>query len=331
MRNPRIDYTVVGAFVLTIVAAILVTVVMLTGNTGPTDRYETVYNNVAGLKYGTQVLYEGYPVGQVETVEPFEDAGRIRFRIVFSVTSGWKIPDDSIAQMTAAGLLSAMTISIQAGDSSTPLPPGGQLTGGESADLFAAMSSVAAEFTALSEEEIKPFLRQLGGTVGKLGTLLGEDGHALAASLRGIVDDIATRAPEIIERVARITVQLEDASSEIGQLLNAKNRSRVTNTLANFETTSLGFIKLLTTLDLTRAQLDALLSDLHGVILSNGPEFERSARDLRHVAESLASHIDRINANLAAASRNINEFSREIRQNPGLLLGSKPLPDEARQ
>jgi phospholipid/cholesterol/gamma-HCH transport system substrate-binding protein len=36
-----------------------------------------------------------------------------------------------------------------------------------------------------------------------------------------------------------------------------------------------------------------------------------------------------INQNLEGAARNMFEFSRQIRQNPGLLLGGKPPTDEA--
>ena len=38
----------------------------------------------------------------------------------------------------------------------------------------------------------------------------------------------------------------------------------------------------------------------------------------------MAQNIDTINQNLDGASRNLNEFSRRIRNNPGLLLGGSP-------
>jgi phospholipid/cholesterol/gamma-HCH transport system substrate-binding protein len=50
---------------------------------------------------------------------------------------------------------------------------------------------------------------------------------------------------------------------------------------------------------------------------------------MRHAVESIARHIDAINQNLEGASRNMYEFSRQLRQNPGLLLGGTPPKDEA--
>ena len=43
------------------------------GRTGATDDYLTVYPNVTGLKHGSPVFYEGYPIGQVSAIEPLFD------------------------------------------------------------------------------------------------------------------------------------------------------------------------------------------------------------------------------------------------------------------
>ena len=42
--------------------------------------------------------------------------------------------------------------------------------------------------------------------------------------------------------------------------------------------------------------------------------------DLRHTTAALASHIDAITANLEDAIRNANEFSKQIREDPSVLL-----------
>ena len=52
--------------------------------------------------------------------------------------------------------------------------------------------------------------------------------------------------------------------------------------------------------------------------------------DLRYLTDSVSRHIDAINRNLEGAARNLYEFSRQIRQNPGLLLGGTPPRDQAR-
>ncbi|MBI3113149.1 MAG: MCE family protein, partial [Rhodospirillales bacterium] len=68
MRSSKINYLLVGVFVIGMVVALVVSVALLTGRTGATDLYYSYYENVTGVKFGTQVVYEGYPIGQVEQV-----------------------------------------------------------------------------------------------------------------------------------------------------------------------------------------------------------------------------------------------------------------------
>ena len=44
--------------------------------------------------------------------------------------------------------------------------------------------------------------------------------------------------------------------------------------------------------------------------------------------ESVARHIDAVNRNLEGTTRNMNEFSSRIRENPVLLLRGQSPPDE---
>ena len=69
MYNNRTNYILVGCFVIAMIVAAAGSVAVLTGRTGPTDRYFLSLDNVADIKFGTQVRFEGFPVGQVEREE----------------------------------------------------------------------------------------------------------------------------------------------------------------------------------------------------------------------------------------------------------------------
>ena len=56
MRSSKINYLIVGLFVLAMIGALVTTVAMLTGRTGAVDNYYTYYANVNGIKFGTQVV-----------------------------------------------------------------------------------------------------------------------------------------------------------------------------------------------------------------------------------------------------------------------------------
>ena len=127
MQDSRINYVVVGAFVTGMIVALVVALSILSGRSGATDTYYTLYDNVTGIKYGTAVLYEGYQIGQVDTIEPTANSGvgaapgtnasakGVLFKVVLKVKRGWRIPEDSVARAAASGILSAMTVDIRGG------------------------------------------------------------------------------------------------------------------------------------------------------------------------------------------------------------------------
>ena len=82
----------------------------------------------------------------------------------------------------------------------------------------------------------------------------------------------------------------------------------------------------------TKAGLDELVQHTHALVDDNDEEVHRAVQGLRRSIEVMESSIDAIVYDLEGASRNMNEFSRQIRNNPGLLLNGKaPVDREATQ
>jgi phospholipid/cholesterol/gamma-HCH transport system substrate-binding protein len=88
MRDQRLNYVAVGIFTLAMLVATIGSMAILSGRTGETDAYHLIMDNVADVKFGTQVRYEGYPIGQVEQVVPFAENRRMRFRIDIAIEHG---------------------------------------------------------------------------------------------------------------------------------------------------------------------------------------------------------------------------------------------------
>ncbi|HEX4872007.1 MAG TPA: MlaD family protein, partial [Nevskiaceae bacterium] len=172
MTGNRSQLALVGAFVLALLVSLVFVLALLAGRTGETDRYHTVYSNVAGLKFGSQVLYEGYPVGQVERIEPIQEGNRTRFRVELSITRGWKIPEDSLARPTSSGVLAPQTVSITAGRSEQVLAPGAMIRPAQGADLLSTLSSAAGSFDELTDTGLLPLMENLNRQVTRFGELL---------------------------------------------------------------------------------------------------------------------------------------------------------------
>lgn len=303
MNTARINYVAVGAFVAAMLVCGMIAIALLTGRTGATDSYYSVYKNVTGVKFGTQVLYEGYPIGQVERVTPVAKDGAMLFQVDYVVKEGWQIPDDSVARIGASGLLSAITINIDAGTSPIAHKPSSIVVGQEAADLFAVMSEMAGEVTSIAENDIRPLLATINRTaeafsltVGTVGTLVDEDGTRVVKTFAKLADDLNARLPRITENVDTSAANFADLSKDLTE---------------------------------TRDKLDSLLAVSESILGENRGEVRKSIEDLKHVTDSLARHIDAVNQNVEGTARNMYEFSREIRQNPGLLLSGTSPKDNA--
>ncbi|MBL6931365.1 MAG: MCE family protein [Rhodospirillales bacterium] len=330
MRNNKLNYIIVGTFVLAMLFGLIFSIAMLTGRTGAVDNYYAVYRNVTGVKFGTQVLYEGFPIGQVDKVTPVSDGAAMSFRVDFSVIKDWSIPQDSVAKIAAPGLLSAITLSLSAGYSEKPLHPGSQVIGQEAANVFAVVSSVADQISLLAEKDLRPLLNNITpllesitNTSDKFGKIIEGDASILVSDLVTLTGDLRDRVPRIADDIEQITSRINQSSKELSTLLTEENRKQIESLIGNMDTAAGNFTEL-------SGNLDGLIKDLNGVVTDNKGNIEKSVVDVRYVTDSMARHIDALNQNMEATSRNMYEFSRQIRQNPGLLLGGTPPRDEAK-
>ncbi len=345
MRSSKINYLIVGLFVLAMIGALITTVAMLTGRTGAVDNYYTYYSNITGVKFGTQVVYEGYPIGQVEEITPEEKDGRMRFRIDFSVIQGWRIPKDSIGEIAAPGLLAAVTISIKAGHDKVPLKPGEMIISKERSDVFAVVSGVAGQLGDLMDSNIKPLLDNVNTAVssikkiideeglpllGNVNTavssinkIIDEEGLALFEDVRKVTDELAEvvalmarRIPNIADNIEEFSAKLNTTADELQKLMTPETRKQIEAVIANLNSAS--------------KSMNTLADEIGKIIVAEDSDMRRAIGETRYIVESVSRHIDSINQNMEGAARNMYEFTRQIRQNPGLLLGGQPPEDKGK-
>ena len=328
MKSTRVSYVVVGGFVLAAIVGLVVAVALLTGRTGATDTYNTVYKNVTGVQFGTRVMFEGYPIGQVETVTPIQEQGHVEFRVDMSVIEGWKIPADSVAAITSSGLLAAVTIEIKAGKSAEMLKPGSRIQGKGAANIMAAVSNIASELTDVTENNIKPLLDNLNKTVLTFGNVVNTEGTGLIRDMRQLTSVVSGQVPEIVDNLDKFSVKLNTSADRLNSILANKNIERIDSVFANLDESTKNMTKLTQDFAQTRVNVDKFVKDMNSLLQDNRLDVDRSIVELRYSVESVSRHIDAINQNLEGAARNMYEFSRQIRQNPGLLLGGKPPADE---
>lgn len=322
MGNARSNNIVVGGFVLAMLSLLVVTLAVLAGRTGASESYFTVYNNVSGVKHGTQVLFEGFRIGQVDEIVPLHEDGRVRFRVEMAVQDQWRIPKDSVAVIAASGLLAALSIDIRAGHSAEVIPPGGTITAGPSANLFSAVNEIAGEVGALSRGGLMPLLDNLRGYLDTLGGALQRSGPEMVGNLAVVARDLAQNGPAISENLRAFTAALSET-------MNGPNRGRIDRSMASIEQASANIASVSAELEATRRKADALLTQLELMVVKNRDPVAGSLEDLRYTLRTVARHVDSVSQNMEGTSRNMYEFTRELRQDPSLLLRSRPAAEAA--
>lgn len=312
MKHENLNYLIVGSFVLVMLIGFLAVAILITGRSGETDSYIAYYDNIAGIKFGTAVSYEGFQIGQVDDVVPLQDGGTTRYRLTLAIRSGWKIPHDSVAKIVSSGLLSAVAIDIKEGGSTIALRPGDEIPGEEGGNIFAAV----------------------GDTAGDLSLLISD----VRAAVRSITDKADNQVPGILAEIQTLVAKLNSSADTLNQFANESNQRNVTGFLQNMNSASADFVrasanitKLTDDVGLTLSQVRGLVAESNALLDRNKDEVETALQNLSAALQVVAEHINAVAYNMESTSRNMNEFSRQIRENPGLLLGSRPPPDRAAQ
>jgi len=159
-----------------------------------------------------------------------------------------------------------------------------------------SVATLATDLGKITETSLKPMLAQINKDITPAMT-----------DLRSM-----------LERTNRMVVRVE-------ALFNEENVKHWGRLLQNADGASANALKLSASLASLHAEMDALVKDSRGLVSNTGVVVTSTGVDLK---ESLR-RVDATLYQLEAAGRNINEFSRTIRENPAALINSRPPTDAA--
>ncbi len=313
MKRDTINYFAVGLFVLAGLGVLFWALYRITGGAGERDVYYTQYHNVAGLSEGTLVTYEGYVLGKVEYIEPGRTDEGLVYRVALALKKDWKVPSDSIARIYSEGLLADTVVNISEGNSTAFLEPGGFIKGEQGVDLFAAIGEVAGDFGDLSENAIRPLIESLNRTVQQVGGVLER------------------RVPVILTDVEHLVGQLDESATHLSNIMDDEGEHQAKRILTNIDQASTDLSELTAGLTEVKRDAQALMAKLDGLVSESGPDMQQAVAELRHILEQVSRYSNGILQNMDDTSRNMNEFSRKIRDNPGTLLGGSAPRDKGVQ
>jgi phospholipid/cholesterol/gamma-HCH transport system substrate-binding protein len=306
-----------GVFLITGFSLIIITIIIIAGSnlSQKRDNYYINFLNesVGGLDVGSKVNYQGIGVGRVEdiTISP-EDVTSII--VAISIKGGTPIKSDAKASLSPVGITGLNAIEIKGGtNESKLLPPESYIEVEKS--LFGTITNKAVSITEQLDELIKS-LNKLAdqGNIDNIASIIGNLDDILTEN-RSTLEGTMTNLELISGDVASFTHVLE---SKLDTLVSSATQSIVAvNKILNNDSIN----KIITNLDtistdLAGADLDVLIASVNSSVLrlesmmsTVDNTVSRSRRDIIDILESARE-----------AMENLNEFSKQINDNPSAII-----------
>jgi len=149
---------------------------------------------------------------------------------------------------------------------------------------------------------------------------------ALASTLGNEMSSLVTG---VSSDVSGLLSKLNNSADQISLILSDDNRMHIEKMFSNADEAIAHLVKLSKGFDRVNVQLDEVLSKSLSIVGDNDQDIRHSVIELRKTMDVVSGSMHSILYNLDASSQNMNEFTRQIRDNPAVLLGSKPPVDES--
>ena len=298
-----------GIFIVIISILLIFFLVMVAGNKimEKRDIYYIKYEDtsVSGLQVGGPVKYYGIAIGRVEEIN-IDKENVANVIVTVSVKAGTPLKKDINAALNPIGITGLLQVEISGGTNIAEfLKPKSFIPAGES--TFQNISGKAEVIMG----KLEILLNNLNSITDetnrkKLTNILTSIDTLIQTNVEP-VGDIVSNLNEISAEISAISVSLNEATFSINQIIQTgKIDSIITNTdKITSELAQLDLKKLVAGLDDAIIQVDITLSRLDATHME-------SKQDILDTIESLRETIE-----------NLNEFSRQIIEDPSLLLRSR--------
>ncbi len=230
------------------------------------------FARVAGLKEGAAVLYNGYPVGTVETVAlPERPGAPITVRMQVDEEARKLIREDSRAIIQTDGLVGNVIVSLTGGTEDLPqVAENGSVTGVDPFDLATFTEQISGRLNT-SVSRFDSVTVQLAGIMtdvrtgeGSLGRFLYDD-QLYNASV-ATTQELQTTLRALSARADGLVAVAEQASVGVNDILNRVNNGDGTiSRFLNDDQVYTSFLATATQLQASAAQFQTVAADARGI------------------------------------------------------------------
>lgn len=313
----KVNYTLVGLFVIILAIAIVAVAAWLTAATDARayERYRVYVNeSVAGLNLNASVKYKGVDVGEVSSIDLAPEKPD-QVELILRIEKGTPIREETMAKLVSQGITGLAYVELSGGGTSPPLTA-------EDEDELPVIKS-GPSLVARAEEAFN-------NLYVRLDELLSEKNLSSFAQTLDNLQTISAAVAASTDRIETILADVETVTSTL-----AANRNNLDQALdgaaRTFQNSAAISAELNARLEALTNQVDAALGAVEtaGTTLTDvGEEFvnfvDKGRGGLNQLAQTTAPALNELLANLERLAATLESFTRGLDRNPRRLLFGGP-------
>ncbi len=265
-----------------------------------TAYYYCIYDKIGGLAESSPVEINGYKVGVVQSID-FVDETSGKLLVTFSVSKGFKLPVNTVAEIVPVSVIAGMKVQFVYGDGPGTYTEGDTIPGILSESL---LSTFEDEFTPL-KKKIENLLSILDSVINSVNDVMDPE---FRKNLAGTIANLNSTTESFDNVISAKEKDLKLAIESISKFTRmlSDNSGKMSKTIGNLELIS----DTLASADLF-ASVANLKSSLEktSVLLGN-------LNDGKGTAGQLVTN-DTLYYNLSSSLESLNELLKDIKANPG--------------
>jgi phospholipid/cholesterol/gamma-HCH transport system substrate-binding protein len=278
------------------------------------DIYYITYRDVSvnGLQEGGAVGYHGIKIGTVKSIKVNpKDVSKII--VTISIEAGTPIKTDVVATLVPVGITGLKSVELKGGSNQAPLlPPKSYIRAGVSTfdDITLKAVSIAEKLDLLIGNLTvmtgKDNQRALNEAIVNFDSLVVENRTHLSSLLKNL-DTVSGNVAEMTStgssRFDHIAMSIDSTATRINQLVNSPAIDSLLVNVSKFsgDMAASNVKQLITDLSATSRQLTITLNTVNKTLL-HGSDIQETLDNIRDLTE------------------NLDEFAKQINENPSILI-----------
>ncbi len=315
----KVNYTLVGLFVILLGAALLGIVFWLTlgGDNKIYDRYRVYFQeSVAGLNPKATVRYRGVQVGQVESIQ-LDPTHPDQVDVVLDIERGAPIRRDTIATLSTRGLTGVASVELSGGQA-LPL----EKEAGQELPVIQAGPSLVARL----DDAFNNILTNINNLSSRLERLLGDDNQAAFTQtlqhlniITGAVADRSDSIRQTLANVETLTGTLSKRAERLGQALD-----KVAGELEKTEGLSMQVQATLSEVQAGAQAVRKVADRFNQTSLAFSGLAGEGQQALQRLSQNTVPELDALLVQANELMATLQRLAGTLEQNPRALLIGKP-------